>query len=115
MSTAQFLNDRAKAQLNGPWRQGPRITADNLKRGTGAIEHITAAEAFPKTGNRTGNVVASATPKGAAQQRVTPVMHFGKHKGKEMSEVRDSDPGYWGWLIREVDGFEAKAKKAGLA
>ncbi len=117
MSTAQFLNDRAKAQLNGPWRSGPRVTSHDLQNGLGAVERVTAEEWFRAAGigKKIGNPPAGQSPKSAAQQRVAPVMHFGKHKGKLMSEVRDSDPGYWGWLIREVDGFEAKAKKAGLA
>lgn len=117
MSTAQFLNDRAKAQLNGPWRHGSCITADNLKRGTGSIEHVTAEEWLRAAGigKKIGNLSAGDSPKGAAQPRVSSVMHFGKHKGKPMATVRDEDPSYWSWLLRDVEGFEAKAKKAGLA
>lgn len=114
MSAGQFLNDRAKAQLNGAWRQGPRITVENVKNGTGAIEHITADEFFGRTGKATGQTGGQQSPKGAAQQRHSAIFHFGKHRGKLMSDVRDADPGYWSWCCREVAGFEAKAKKAGL-
>lgn len=111
MSTAQFLNDRAKAQLNGPWRQGPRITAENLKRGTGPIERVTAEEWFRALG---GGKPPAGQPKGAAQPRGD-LMGFGKHATLTLTQVRDTQPGYWSWALENVKSFRQRAEKAGLA
>ncbi|MGI6479484.1 MAG: exonuclease domain-containing protein [Salinivirgaceae bacterium] len=38
-----------------------------------------------------------------------PVMNFGKHKGRSVSEVFDTDPGYYGWILDSK--FPAFTKK----
>jgi hypothetical protein len=101
---------RLKANPTGAWLQGPKITAEHVKRGTGTIQHITADEFF----GRTGKAGAMAGGQMAAAPQGAHVMMFGKHRGKNFTDVKQSDPSYWSWCCREVAGFAAKAKKAGL-
>lgn len=109
MDLLQHEIDRVKPKSD-EWKKGPRISAEDVRRGTGNIEHISADEFFGRSG-KPGTV---ATGQVAAQPQVTHVMMFGKHRGKTFETVRNSDPGYWSWCCREVSGFSAKAKKAGL-
>ncbi len=110
----QYEIDRVKPQRSTEWLQGPRISFDDVNHGSGRIERVTADEWFGRIGKNIGNPAAGQSPKVAQPPTVVHVMRFGKYRDRPMSEVQSMDPGYWAWLIREVDGFEAKARKAGL-
>lgn len=125
MDLLRYAVDQTKSQRSGEWLNGPAISAHDVKHGRGAIQHITADEWFGRpagsrqpdgcpvqTGKGTGNPSPSQSPKMA--QPPLHVMRFGKYRDRPMSEVQSMDPGYWAWLLRDVDGFAAKARKAGL-
>ncbi len=103
----QIELNRLNSNATGAWLQGPRITFENVSRGTGPVERIPAGEVF--NGSRPAQSTTAAQPPPALH-----VMPFGKHKGRPMAIVQDEDPSYWSWAIRECNGFEAKARKAGL-
>ncbi len=42
------------------------------------------------------------------------VMAFGKYRGRLMADVQDQDPSYFAWCVRDIGGFAAKARTAGL-
>ena len=109
----QIELDRLKANPTGAWTKGPQISSEDIRRGRGNVEHITSAEFFG-IGKQTGKTDPQHHAQAAAQPQVSPMMMFGKHRGKTFAEVRAGDPGYWRWAISEVAGFEAKARKAGL-
>ena len=105
------------------WFEGPRITSDDLKHGSGRIEKCSAREIFKGSGGGAGDGGAARTeqrPTWRSQTSVKKappkieVMLFGKHKGKPLSVIQDEDPGYFAWAVRDVSGFEARARKAGL-
>ena len=108
----QIELDRLKANPTGAWKQGQRISFEDVRRGGGNVEHITSAEFFG-VGKQAGKIPQHHA-QAAAQPQVAHVMRFGKRKGQLMSVVKETDPGYWRWLLAEVQGFEAQAKKAGL-
>ena len=108
----QIELDRLKANPTGAWTKGPQISSEDIRRGRGNVEHITSAEFFG-IGKQTGKT-DQRHAQAAAQPQVAHVMRFGKRKGQLMSTVKEEDPGYWRWLLTEVQGFEAQAKKAGL-
>ncbi len=110
----QIELNRLNANPTGEWLKGPRISFENVNRGTGPMERVTADEWFGRTGKTTGNPAAGQSPKVAQPPTVAHVMRFGKYKGRLMADVQDEDPGYWSWAIRECNGFAAQAKKAGL-
>ncbi len=113
MSLEIELN-RLKSNPTGAWLQGPRITFDDVNRGSARVERITADEWFGRIGKNIGNPAAGQSPKVAQPPTVAHVMRFGKYKGRLMADVQDEDPGYWSWAIRECNGFAAQARKAGL-
>lgn len=119
MDPIQHELDRLKASPTGAWLKGPKITAADLRRGSGNIEHIPAAEFFGRAGTAAGGVGAAgskAAPQAAqinlkndktrSKTGVT-VMWFGKHKGQEVHWVRQHDPGYYRWACENVQGFRA--------
>lgn len=108
----QIELDRLKANATGTWTKGPQISSEDIRRGRGNVEHITSAEFFG-IGKQTGKT-DSRHAQAAAQPQVSPMMMFGKHRGKTFAEVRAGDPGYWRWAVENVAGFEAKVRKAGL-
>lgn len=114
MDLLRYAVDQTKSQRSGEWLQGPRISFDDVKHGRGSIQHVTADEWFgrPAGSRQLDGCPPSQSPKVA--QPPLHVMPFGKHKGRPMAVVQDEDPGYWSWAIREVQGFAAKARKAGL-
>ncbi len=91
--------------VTGAWMKGPAISAADLKYGRGSIEHIVglqATEGAPQRGSANPPAKAGAT------------MWFGRHKGRLLVDLREEEPGYWSWALRECNGFEAKVRKLGL-
>ncbi len=82
--------------------KGPRITKDDLKRGTGIIELIPDGR------------LAGPTPRRYRATRDNRVMGFGKHMDRPLVWVRDNDPDYWEWCVSSVRSFAARVRKAGL-
>ena len=100
-SVALFLQSAASAdKTERRWMAGPRITSDNLKDGTGPIEHCTPAEWF-KVGRQPAAAPPRAQPKGST-------MGFGKYRDRLLVDVEADDPGYFNWCLREVQGFRAR-------
>lgn len=122
-----FDADEAKALAKrNACLQGPRITAEDLKRGSSTVVRISAAEAMGQggTGGASGHS-ASARPTAGGGRAVTgssnrpstkggAVMTFGKYRGGLMADVQDEDPSYFAWCVRDIGGFAAKARAAGL-
>ena len=113
------LRDKRKP-VSTEWKKGPRITKENLKKGTGAIELLRKPEwlekspyAFEK--KSTGNVIPFPSgQKGKESVSNAAIFTFGKYKGRLFMDVLDEDPGYLRWCGQEIDGFEAKLAKAGI-
>ena len=106
-----FENTRPLATKSKPsseeWKTGTRITKENLDKGTGPIEHITAAQVFGGS-SKPGPTIRE--PLTVAAPIKSPVIWFGKHKGKTVAQLKKEDPGYYDWACREIKGFKEKAK-----
>lgn len=103
---AQYLKDLPKAQISGAWRKGPRITFENLKEGTGPIEHTTGIikEGYGHPAKNPAKMAESGPP----------IMGFGQYRNMTMTEVKTKYGRYWDWCIENVKGFDERAKKARL-
>lgn len=102
-----YLNaaaDRLTASVSGEWRKGPKITTADLLSGTGGVERVD----WLKTGKDTGNL-ADENPAKPIQ-----IMGFGKFRDRQLSDIKQNEPGYWKWAVAEIKGFDKKAKAAGL-
>lgn len=67
------------------------ITLDDCKNGTGQVEKI--------------------KPEALAPENKAGVMKFGKNKGREFSWIKQNDPGYWGWMLENIEGIEKQIPK----
>lgn len=116
----QIAADEAKRNA---WREGSRITSEDLKRGNSTVVRISAVEAMGhdggggySSGTRStaggGRAVTGSSNRPSTKGGV--VMAFGKYRGRLMADVQDEDPSYFAWATREVPGFAAKARAAGL-
>jgi hypothetical protein len=83
--------------INNSWRNGPKISAGDLKFGRGNVEKIK------------GLCDDSSS---SSNKAVT--MGFGKYSQRPMSWVKDNDESYWEWAMENLDFFPGKAAKAGL-
>ncbi len=106
---ALFLKDLKAADRSGEWRKGPTISFDDMNKGTGNVQRISSAEFFGKQiGKSTGK---SSSPTAAKSPTI---MGFGKHRDRQMADVKARDPSYWSWCLRDVSGFAKRTEKAGL-
>ncbi len=93
LSLAQYLKDAGGAdRKERKWLVGPKITFDNVKFGTGLIEHCTSAEWFTISKEW-------AVPRGDK-------MGFGKYKLDLIKDVYKKDPQYFNWCMSSVAGFK---------
>lgn len=106
------LRDKRKP-VSMDWLKGPRITAENLKKGTGCIELLDRPD-WIKAPNSAG-AAKSAGFSGAAKTGRNPaVFSFGKHRGKLFVDVLNEDPRYLAWAAQEIPNFREKLAKAGI-
>jgi hypothetical protein len=106
------LRDKRKP-VSTDWMRGPRITAENLKKGTGTVELMDRPE-WIKAPNGMG-AAKSAVVGGMAKPVQNPaVFTFGKFKGRLFVDVLEENPKYLQWCVQEIEGFEAKLRKAGI-
>jgi hypothetical protein len=88
------------ASATGWWRKGPSISFNDLKNGTGNVEHITSAKFF--------NTSDPEESRGEA------LITFGKFKGKPLSWVKENERNYWDWCRGNLDWFDKKVSKLGM-
>lgn len=88
------------------WFDGPRISFDDVNRGTGAMQRISVREVFGG-----GRVEESTAAKATGQRPL--VITFGQYRGRLAVDVREENPRYWKWLM-EQNWFRGKAAAAGL-
>lgn len=116
-SLAQFWKDTPDADREARrWLNGPRVTQEDLQRGGGVIERVTAKQWFDTRAAVTRGAAANGLPHGSRGKPTAPrnVMWCGKYKGRLMADVREDDPNYFAWACREMGGFRAAVAKAGL-
>lgn len=119
---ALYMSDVAKKPSpTGQWLNGPKISAEDLKRGRNGVEKISQDEAMapgggpaPKPEYRSWSPIEKKSPAKPAGGKGEPLMGFGKHRDKAMKWVRDNEPGYWEWCLENIDWFAGKVEKAGL-
>ena len=92
------------------WLKGPKITAENLKKGTGCIELLERPEWIkgpnsPKAGSGPGPAKPAQNPA---------IMTFGRYKGQLLADILEENPGYLRWAKNEIDGFAKKLEQAGI-
>lgn len=103
------LRDKRKP-ISTEWLKGPKITAENLKKGTGCVELLDRPEWV-----KSPNGAKSAISGGAAKPvQNAAVFGFGKYKSRLYVDILEENPGYLRWCVQEIDGFEAKLRKAGI-
>lgn len=103
------LRDKRKP-VSTEWLKGPKITAENLKKGTGCVELLDRPEWV-----KSPNGAKSAVSGGAAKPAQNPaIMPFGKYKGQLLVDILEENPGYLRWAVENIDGFGAKLTKAGI-
>lgn len=106
------LRDKSKP-VSMDWLKGPRITMENLKKGTGCIELMDRPE-WIKAPNGV-SAAKSATVGGMAKPgQNAAVMPFGKYKNRLLVDILEENPGYLRWAAENIDGFSAKLTKAGI-
>lgn len=103
------LRDKRKP-VSTEWLKGPKITAENLKKGTGCVELLDRPE-WVKSPNGAKGAVSGGVAKSAQNPAV---FAFGKFKGRLFCDILEENPGYLRWCCSEIDGFEAKLRKAGI-
>lgn len=110
-SLAQFWKDVPVADTEArEWLNGPRVTFDDLLRGSARIVRCTAAQWW-SAAKQQGEPQAQPARGG----RGGPLLfNWGnKHRGKLAVDVREEDPGYWRWSLT-LDWWRAKVETAGL-
>jgi hypothetical protein len=113
------LRDKRKP-VSMEWVKGPKITKENLKKGTGCIELVAQPDWIktPLAGllQQSKRGVTHAIPVGPSQRSMQnpAIMTFGKYKNKLLIEILEEDPRYLQWCVQEIEGFEAKLRKAGI-
>lgn len=106
------LRDKSKP-ISTEWLKGPKITAENLKRGTSSIELLSAPE-WIKPQKTTGSAKTGFGGGGAKTGQNPAIFARGKHAGKLYVDVLEEDPGYMRWCAAELPGFREKLVKAGI-
>ncbi len=113
------LRDKSKP-ISTEWLKGPKITAENLKKGTGCVELLARPEWIkdPSSQSVRGSMQNVGQPRsgGAPQKSMQnpAIMPFGKYKNRLLVDILEEDPGYLRWAAENIDGFEAKLRKAGI-
>lgn len=103
------LRDKRKP-ISTEWVNGPKITAENLKKGTGCVELMDRPE-WVKFPNGAKSPVSGGAAKPAQNAAIMP---FGKYKGRLLVDILEENPGYLRWAAENIDGFEAKLTKVGI-
>ena len=106
------LRDKRKP-VSMDWLKGPRITMENLKKGTGSIE-LMARPDWIKGPNSAGPAKSEAGGGMAKPAQNPAVFSFGKYKGRLFADILEENSGYLRWCRDEIEGFEAKLRKAGI-
>lgn len=102
----RYIRDQLKP-VSDEWLKnwkGSKITLDDIVNGRGFIVKMRPGELHGKPG----------VPQPAAKPQSAHVFAFGKFKGRSILEVFEENPGYVRWAMKEVNGFAAKAKAAGV-
>lgn len=113
------LRDKRKP-VSTEWLKGPKITAENLKKGTGCVELLArpewvkdpAGQSTQVSMRNRGQSSSVAAPQKSMQNAA--VFSFGKYKSRLYVDILEENPGYLRWCVQEIDGFEAKLRKAGI-
>jgi len=103
------LRDKRKP-VSTEWLKGPKITAENLKKGTGCVELLDRPEWVKSPNGAKGAILGGA----AKSAQNLPVFTFGKHRGKLFVDVLEEDPRYLSWAAQEIPNFREKLVKAGI-
>lgn len=106
------LRDKRKP-VSMEWLKGPKITAENLKKGTGCIELMDRPEWVKGPNSVNGAKTGSGGGMAKSGQNAA-VFSFGKYKSRLYVDILEENPGYLRWCCSEIDGFEAKLHKAGI-
>lgn len=113
------LRDKRKP-VSTEWLKGPKITAENLRKGTGCVELLARPEWIKDPADQSvqGSMrnVGQSRSGGAPQKSVqnAAVFTFGKHRGKLFVDVLEEDPRYLSWAAQEIPNFREKLVKAGI-
>lgn len=107
--TSRFFDDWEKRDKEGRWLAGPKITKDDLKTGSDEVELMTAEQWWQSARSAKSPQTVGLTSKPISTLSKVKIMTFGKHRGKLMADVKEEDPGYWHWCLREISGFKEKA------
>jgi hypothetical protein len=87
------------------WRKNPKFLAivgvskEDIYNGSNYIEKLE----YPPWDKR--NDTKGAQPATSAK------VGFGKHANLTYKELKEQQPGYWNWAIKEIKGFKEKAEK----
>lgn len=109
------LRDKRKP-VSLEWLKGPKITAENLKKGTGCVELLARPEWIkdPASQSVRGSVqnTGQSRSAGGSQKSVQnpAIMGFGKYASRLMADVEEEDNRYFQWCLENVKGFEKKWK-----
>ena len=117
--TLEITLNRLKPKSDA-WKNGPKITKDDLKHGRGNVEFISKTEIqTEKTFQTKSTTLPHKTGfkmpvKTLPKQNSCPIMNFGKYRDKPMKWVMENDIQYWEWCIENITNFEDRAIKANL-
>jgi DNA polymerase-3 subunit epsilon len=87
-ATYEILKSQLDMYQNVPYDDG---------KGNKTIEVVNDVQALSKFSAHTQNV--DFLGRIVFNENGVPVFNFGKHKGKPVVEVFDTDPGYYGWML----------------
>lgn len=111
--TLQMVLDKV-SKRSEEWRNGPKISFQDLKTNSGNIEYISGLEGDPII--KTAINIPPLNKKSSQQKpsSSSPLMNFGKYKTETMEWVQENDENYFEWCLENIEWFESKATKAGL-
>lgn len=107
--TLQMALNRIKPPSE-EWRNGPKITAEDLKNNTGNVEYISSIhDDVPIVNNKKQTTLnfKSQKPK-PAKSNSSPIMNFGKYRDKTITWVMDNDSNYFEWCLENVPSFQKR-------
>lgn len=96
------------------WKNGPKISFEDLKKNSGNIEYISCLEGEPIVKTPIIIPPLKKLSSSKAELKPSPLMNFGKYKTKTMAWVQENDENYFEWCLENIDWFQGKAIKAGL-
>lgn len=103
------LQDKSKP-VSMEWLRGPKITKENLKKGTGCIELCARPDWTKTTGDAKNTVGGGIAKKG----QNAAIFTRGKYAGRLYVDILKENPGYMRWCRDELPGFCEKLTKAGI-